>query len=195
MTQHRIAIFASGSGTNAENIAVFFQNHPEIKVVLTLTNNPQAGVISRMKKLRIPCLVFSGSDLYYSGNVMKILKDHRIDFIVLAGFLLKIPSSLLQAFPWKIVNIHPALLPKYGGKGMYGMNVHEAVKVAGEKQTGITIHYLNENYDEGQIIFQAVCEINPETDTAESIAEKVHQLEYQHYPKIIEKILTEINSK
>jgi len=149
---HRIAIFASGSGTNARKIMEYFQDHPKISVHLVLSNNPDAYVLTRAHQFNIPTLTFSRQELYQSSHILDILSVQGIDFIVLAGFLWLIPSYILKAYPNQIVNIHPALLPTYGGKGMYGMRVHEAVIAAGEKESGISIHYVNENYDEGQII-------------------------------------------
>ena len=184
----KIAIFASGSGSNAENIAKYFQNHPEISVATILSNKRDAYVLERAKTLEIESFVFSKEDFYQSKKVRDYLATHEIDFIVLAGFLWLIPSYLIQAYPEGILNIHPALLPKYGGKGMYGMNVHKAVVEAGEQQSGISIHLVNERYDEGSIVFQATCDVE-ESDTAEQLAEKVHQLEYKHFPRIIEQIL------
>jgi phosphoribosylglycinamide formyltransferase-1 len=187
-----IAIFASGSGTNAENIIQYFQNNnkSENTVKLVLSNKIQAKVHDRAKKLGVTSIAFSRDDFYKSNNVINILKKYNIDFIVLAGFLWLVPKSLIKAFDGKIVNIHPALLPKYGGKGMYGDFVHKAVIEAKEKESGITIHWVNENYDEGNTIFQAKCEIT-ENDTPESLAQKIHKLEYQHFPQIIEKVLDE----
>lgn len=184
----KIAIFASGSGTNAENIARYFQEHKYIKVQLILTNKKDAYVISRTEKLGLDCIIFSKDDLYHTNKIKDILVENKIDLIVLAGFLILIPEHLIKAFPDRIINIHPALLPKYGGKGMYGMKVHETVKANNEKETGITIHYVNKKYDEGAIIHQSKCKIE-EGDTPEDIAAKVHKLEYQEYPKVIEQLL------
>lgn len=184
---YKIAIFASGSGSNAENIANYFKDNPVAEVVLLLTNKADAYVLERAKKLAIESVVFSSEQLK-SGELVNLLKNKGIDFIVLAGFLLKIPENLIAAFPNKIINIHPALLPKYGGKGMYGDAVHKAVVVNKEKESGITIHYVNEHYDEGTIIFQAKCKVS-ETDTYEEVAYKIHQLEYEHFPRVIEQIL------
>jgi phosphoribosylglycinamide formyltransferase 1 len=180
-----VAVFASGGGSNAEEIFKYFQNHPEIRVSQLLTNNPQAQVLERAKKYNIPTLVFTKNDFVASGNVLKSLSKKNVTHIVLAGFLWLIPEFLIRAFPDKIINIHPALLPKYGGKGMYGEKVHSAVKQAGEKCTGLTIHLVNEKYDEGTIIYQAKCEIS-ETDTPSDIARKVLKLEHEYYPKVIE---------
>ncbi len=183
-----IAIFASGSGTNAENIARYFKSHPSVKVALVLSNRPQAYVLKRAENLGIPAVTFNRGQFYNSDYVLQKLREYDIGFIVLAGFLWLVPKYLIDAFPRKIVNIHPALLPKYGGKGMYGDRVHRAVLEAGEKQTGITIHYVNERYDEGDIIFQATCPVLP-GDTVETLARRVHQLEYEHYPRIIERLI------
>lgn len=183
----KIAIIASGSGSNAENIALFFQNNPNVEISTIITNKKDAYVLERAKRLGIPSSIFTKSDFEQTDCVIKYLSDHEIDFIVLAGFLLKVPQNLLDAYPNKIVNIHPALLPKFGGKGMYGDHVHKAVVESGEKESGITIHYINENYDEGDIIFQAKCVVE-ENDTYQDVANKVHQLEYKHYPIILEKI-------
>ena len=159
-----------------------------LKPTLVLTNKSNAFVIERAKKLNIPCIVFSSKELKGTSKILDLLKDYQIDFIVLAGFLLQIPMNLIENYPNKIINIHPALLPKYGGKGMYGDYVHQAVKEAKEKETGITIHFVNEHYDEGQIIFQKKISVS-ENDTSDSIAEKVHALEYEYFPKIIEEVI------
>lgn len=187
----KIAILASGSGTNAENIAKFFRNSNEVEVSLILTNNPDAGVIRRARKLHIPTLLFDRVSFYESGKVLEILKRMEIDLIVLAGFMMLIPEDLVKTFEGRIVNIHPALLPKYGGKGMYGSFVHEAVVAAGEQETGITIHFVNEHYDEGEIIFQASCPVSPD-DSPEDVATKVHALEYKHFPEVIRKVLNSL---
>ncbi len=188
----KIAIFASGNGSNAQNIADYFDGNPLVKIQLILSNKPHAFVLERAKKLKIASEVFTKNDFYESDVVLRILDEHKIDFIVLAGFLWLIPENLIQKFPQKIINIHPALLPKYGGKGMYGAKVHEAVHAAGDSESGITIHYVNKKYDEGMIIFQAKTKIN-DMDTPESIAQKVHALEYENFPRIIEScVLSEI---
>lgn len=184
----RIVIFASGSGTNAENIIRFFQKKENASVVLVLTNNPQAKVLDRCKTLGVSALSFNRIAFSKTNDVLNILKASKPDLIVLAGFLWKMPETILNAFPNKMINIHPALLPKYGGKGMYGMHVHQAVVANNETETGITIHYVNENYDEGAIIFQAKCDVLP-TDTAEDVAEKIHDLEMTHFPKVVEELL------
>lgn len=183
-----IAIFASGSGSNAENIALYFKQDKSIKVNLILSNKPNAYVLERAKKLQIPTVVFTAKELNEKDAITSILNDYKIDFIVLAGFLLKMPSFLIQAFPHRIVNIHPALLPKFGGKGMYGDHVHEAVVEAKEPESGITIHYINENYDEGDIIFQAKCKVLP-LDMPSDVAHRVHELEYKYYPSVIKDVV------
>jgi len=184
-----IALFASGNGSNAQNIVEYFNNTPHINPCLILTNKPNAYVIERAKNLNIPCVVFSAKEMRETSIVVEALKKHNIDFIVLAGFLLRIPQNIIDLYPKSIINIHPALLPKYGGKGMFGDHVHQAVKAANEKETGITIHYVNEHYDEGQIIFQKKVSLS-ESDTPEDIANKVHALEYEYFPKVIEDLLS-----
>jgi phosphoribosylglycinamide formyltransferase-1 len=186
----KIAIFASGSGSNAEEIIKYFQNKADITVQLILSNNPKAYVLERAKKLNIPSDTFTRKNFYDSDKVLNILKEHDIDFIVLAGFLWLIPVNLIENYPDKIINIHPALLPSYGGKGMYGAKIHKAVVEAGEKETGITIHHVNSAYDKGTVIFQAKCPVQ-EGDTAEIIQQRVQHLEYQHFPVIIEKTIRE----
>ena len=183
----RIAIFASGSGSNAENIVHYFSGSSEFQFPLIISNQTNAYIHKRAETLKIPSFTFTKEQFFDAKPVLELLTEYNIDAIVLAGFLLKIPTLLIQHFPDKIINIHPALLPKFGGKGMYGARVHQAVKEAGEPETGITIHYVNENYDDGNIIFQARCPISA-TDTAEMIAAKVHLLEHEYYPQIIEKI-------
>ena len=185
----RIVIFASGSGSNAENIISFFREKPQAEVVAVLTNKSSAKVLERCDRLKVPAFYFNRTAFKDSDAVIQFLQGLQTDLVVLAGFLWKIPSNLIEAFPDKIINIHPALLPKYGGKGMYGERVHQAVKENDETETGITIHYVNENYDEGAIIFQAKVPVEP-SDDAEAIAQKVHQLEYEHFPKVIEKLLS-----
>ncbi|HCT31114.1 MAG TPA: phosphoribosylglycinamide formyltransferase [Bacteroidales bacterium] len=184
---NNIAIFASGSGSNAENIINHFNGGNLARVVLVLSENKDAFVFERARKLSVFTVLFSLEELK-SGNVLSILKQYNVDFIVLAGFLKLFPQSIIEEFPQKIVNIHPALLPKYGGRGMYGDKVHKAVVDAGEKESGITIHYVNNNYDEGGIVFQAKCPVFP-SDKPEDLAQRVHQLEYEHFPKVIEKLL------
>ena len=181
----RIAIFASGSGSNAENIIRYFSNNEKILFPLIISNKSDAFIHERAKTLHIPSFSFSREDFENAENILRLLNQYNIDCVVLAGFLLKIPQTLINAFPQKIINIHPALLPKYGGKGMYGHHVHHAVANAGDTESGITSHYVNSNYDEGNIIFQAKCTVLP-TDTPDMIAEKVHALEYEYFPKVIE---------
>jgi phosphoribosylglycinamide formyltransferase-1 len=184
-----LALFASGNGTNVQRIAEYFADHASVCVKLIVCNNPKAYVLERAKNLGIDaCLIDDKSAFYHSDKVLEILRQNQIDFIVLAGFLWLVPQNLLEAYPNRILNLHPALLPKYGGKGMYGMHVHEAVIAKGETESGITIHYVNQRYDEGKIIFQAKCVLSP-NDTTESLAEKIHALEYEFFPKVIEKIM------
>ena len=182
-----IVIFASGSGTNAENIIKYFSNSPFAKVVGVFTNNPKAKVIDRAQQLQVPCHVFSKEDLN-EGNILQKIQNYEPDLIVLAGFLLKVPPYLIDAYSNQIINIHPALLPKFGGKGMYGKHIHEAVVQNSEKETGITIHYVNEHYDEGAIIFQTAVSLTSD-DTAESVAAKIHELEQQFFPVVIADVL------
>lgn len=183
-----IAIFASGSGSNAENIISYFKDKNICRIGVVISNKPDAYVHERAKRLGVSSVAFSKSEFDSSDKVLDFLKSEHIDFIVLAGFLLKVPNNIIEAFPDKIVNIHPALLPKFGGKGMYGDNVHKAVVQAGESESGITIHYINENYDEGNIIFQAKCPVE-KNDTYEDVAHKVHELEYKYFPEVIESVL------
>lgn len=185
----RIAILASGSGTNAENIIKYFADRPAVEVALVAANKKDAFVLTRAANLHIPRFWFSRQDLE-NGDLAKKLSEEAIDYVVLAGFLLKIPDNLLQAFPDRIINIHPALLPSYGGKGMYGSQVHEAVIKNRDSCSGISIHLVNENYDEGRMLFQAMCAVE-ENDTAESLAKKVHELEYRYFPSIIEDYIRE----
>ncbi|MCB0399044.1 MAG: phosphoribosylglycinamide formyltransferase [Winogradskyella sp.] len=184
----RIVIFASGSGSNAENLIKFFQNSDNASVIQVLTNNPHAKVLERCKKLNVSALSFNRIAFSESEDVLNILRSSNPDLIVLAGFLWKFPEFILNEFENKVINIHPALLPKYGGKGMYGMHVHHAVVDNKEPETGITIHYVNENYDEGAIIFQAKCDVKP-SDSAEDVAAKIHELEMEHFPKVVERLL------
>jgi len=186
MKMVNLAIFASGAGSNAKKILEYFSNNTGIEVVKIITNNPDAYVLEIAKQFNIESIIISKSVLK-SEDFIKMLNDHKIDLIVLAGFLLKIPKELIEGFQGEIINIHPALLPKYGGKGMYGMHVHQAVKDANETETGITIHYVNENYDEGKVILQEQVNIQ-NNDTIEMIANKVHQLEYQYFAPTIENI-------
>ncbi len=186
----KILVFASGSGTNAENIITHFKSTAIASVVAVFTNKAEAKVIQRAEKYQVPTQVFSKNDLE-TGKVLQDINAIQPDLIVLAGFLLKFPESIVAAYPDKIINIHPALLPKYGGKGMYGMHVHQAVVENKESKTGITIHYVNENYDEGNIIFQKEVAVLV-TDTPEVVAAKIHQLEQNHFPAVIEKLLTNL---
>lgn len=183
-----IAIFASGSGTNAENIIKFFSTSKSAKVTLVLSNRREAYVLKRAEALGVKTVFFDRTDLYVNDTVLGYLVNDNIDFIVLAGFLWLIPENILKIYNRRIVNIHPALLPSYGGKGMYGEKVHQAVIANGDKESGITIHYVNSFYDEGDIIFQARCKIEPE-DTPDALASKIHALEYRHFPVVIEKLI------
>ena len=189
-TSQNIAILASGSGSNAEKIANYFSGHKQIQVKLIISNKKEAGVFTRFKfYTNIKALHISKELINDSNYIIPLLRDHKIDFIILAGYLLKIPAFLVEAYPDRILNIHPALLPKFGGKGMYGHHVHKAVLEAREKESGISIHKVNAAYDEGDIIFQAKCQVNSEM-TADQLASKVQQLEHQHYPKIIESYIS-----
>lgn len=186
MNKLRLAIFASGSGSNAESIMKYFQNHPKIEVAAVMSNKANAFVLERAKKFNVPSKVFTKDQFSECDEVMDWLKENKITHIVLAGFLLLIPEKLINAFPNRIINIHPSLLPKFGGKGMYGIHVHEAVVAAKEKETGITIHLVNAQYDEGKILAQVTCAVLP-TDDVHRVAEKVLQIEHFQYPKEIEK--------
>lgn len=181
-------ILASGSGTNAEAILQYFSDSHFLKIPLVISNNPSAQVLKRAQKYHIETAVFNRKDFYTHNRVLETLQKIKPDLIILAGFLWKIPESVIQAFPHRIINIHPALLPKYGGKGMYGNRVHEAVLKNSERETGITIHYIDENYDEGQIIAQFKTAIDP-TESIETLLPKIRKLEHHHYPRIIEKLL------
>ena len=186
----RIAIFASGNGTNAEAIMSYFKDSKAFQVSLVLSNNSQAYVLNRAQNYNVPTSVFTKTDLG-SGVVLTTLKDADIELIVLAGFLLLVPDNIVKAYPLKIINIHPALLPNYGGKGMYGQYVHNAVIKNREMESGITIHYVNQKYDDGDIIFQAKCPVES-NDTPETLAERIHTLEHKHYPLIIEKVANQL---
>jgi formyltetrahydrofolate-dependent phosphoribosylglycinamide formyltransferase len=183
-----LAIFASGAGSNAQKIIDHFRNDPVIKIVLIVCNNPGAGVLQIAKKENIPALIIEKDRFFRGDAYIKEIKEKRIDWIVLAGFLWKLPGILIKEYPGKIINIHPALLPQYAGKGMYGNAVHEAVIAAKEKESGISIHYVDELYDHGKIIFQARCPVL-ENDDANSLAQRIHELEHGHYPLVIENLL------
>ncbi|MBS1763333.1 MAG: phosphoribosylglycinamide formyltransferase [Bacteroidetes bacterium] len=187
MVRH-IAIFASGSGTNAENIIAYFKDREDVRVQVVLTNYAQAGVIARAHRYHVPCEVFTSEDLARPGKILSLLQKHRTDFVVLAGFLKLMPADVVAHYSKRIVNIHPALLPSFGGKGMYGERVHKAVLASGAAESGITIHYVNEKFDEGEIIFQDKVPVTM-GDTAETLADKIHQLEYRHYPPVIDKLI------
>ncbi|HHU59040.1 MAG TPA: phosphoribosylglycinamide formyltransferase [Bacteroidales bacterium] len=183
-----IIILASGSGSNAENIIQHFAGREGVRVSHVLTNRSDAYVLERAKRLGVSTKVFDRTAFYDNNEVLDFLRSCQPDLIVLAGFLWLVPAALVEAFPQRIINIHPALLPAYGGKGMYGAKVHEAVVANGDGETGITIHYVNTRYDEGAVIFQARCPVAP-GDSAEQVAQKVHALEYEHFPRVIEELL------
>lgn len=183
----KIAIFASGSGTNAENIVNYFKDSKEVEITTILCSSPTAYVLTRAKKFNIPTLIFNKEEFMHTDKVLNYLKEQQIDLIVLAGFLWLVPSSLVENYEGRIVNIHPALMPKHCGKGMYGMKVHQAVVDHHDKESGITIHQVNEKFDDGSIIFQATCPVCP-SDTAEEVAQKVHELEYAHFPHVIKEV-------
>jgi len=186
-----IAIFASGSGTNAENIIKYFSNKNTAKVSLVLSNKRQAMVLKRAEENNIRTVFFEHKEFYVTGKVLRYLLLYKIDFIVLAGFLWLVPENIIEQYAGRIINIHPALLPAYGGKGMYGDAVHKAIIASKDKESGITIHYINKFYDKGDIIFQTKCKVDP-SDTPASLAEKVHALEYQHYPVVIEDLVVKL---
>ena len=188
-TFKRIILFASGSGTNVESIVRYFQHNSRLEIAMVFTNNPNAGVIDRISSKKIPVTIFEKNQLT-DGFLLNQIQLLNPDLIVLAGFLLKIPPDFTQIFSNKIINIHPSLLPKHGGKGMYGERVHQSVKDDGDTETGISIHFVNEHYDEGAIIFQAQVSVD-EKDSVQDIADKVHQLEYKHYPEVIQNLLFE----
>ena len=189
-----IVIFASGSGSNAQRLLEHFEHHPEIRVAALFSNNPKAYALKRAETFHVPALLFSRDEFYNTDKVLEQVKSFNPDLIVLAGFLWLVPQNLLQAFPDKIINIHPALLPKYGGKGMHGINVHTAVVQSGDEQSGITIHRVNEEYDKGEFILQEYCHVMP-GDTPEDLAARVLQLEHKYLPEVVEKLLLEkINS-
>jgi len=184
----KIAVLVSGSGSNAENLVKYFRKGDLARVTLILSNKRDAFALERAQRLGVPSLYFDRNEFYNSSKVLETLKEQEIDWIVLAGFLWLVPNAIIEAYQGRIVNIHPALLPKYGGKGMFGMKVHTAVVENGEHETGITIHYVNSRYDEGNVIFQVKTEVLP-TDTPEIVADKVHALEYEHFPKVVEGII------
>ncbi|SFF21473.1 phosphoribosylglycinamide formyltransferase [Thermoflexibacter ruber] len=188
-----IAIFASGTGSNAVKIIEYFKEKPQYQFIV-LSNKKDAPVLEKAQNLGIKTWTFGKQDFYENNKVLAILKEQKVDFVVLAGFLWLVPEHIVKYFPNKIINLHPALLPKHGGKGMFGHKVHEAVIQAKEKESGITIHYVNERYDEGSIIFQAQCQVN-EGDTPESLANKIHALEHEHLPRVLEKLLLEMHNK
>jgi phosphoribosylglycinamide formyltransferase-1 len=185
----KIAILASGSGTNAERIARYFAAHPSIGVDMILSNRADAYVLKRAEAMQIPTSIFTRQELADPGGVAALLERRKISLVVLAGFLWLVPPALLNAFPQKVINIHPALLPGYGGKNMYGSRVHQAVIDTGETESGITIHRVNDQYDRGDIIFQARCPVLPD-DTIATLAQRIHELEYQHFPQVIEQLLS-----
>lgn len=191
MKTKQIILFASGSGSNVENIVNYFKFRKDVTISCVLTNKSDAKVIERCNRLQINALFFNKQAFSKSDFILNLLQSINPELIVLAGFLWKIPESITNAFPNKLINIHPALLPKYGGKGMYGMHVHNAVLDNKEQETGITIHYVNANYDEGAVIQQVKTSIDP-TDSVEDIASKVHQLEYEYFPKVIDDLLSKI---
>jgi len=189
LIMHNLAIFASGSGTNAERIVRYFKDNHRVRVRLIASNRPDAYVLQRAEKLNIPSFTFTREEFYRTDKVLQRMKDEEISWIILAGFLWKVPDNLVQAYSRRMINIHPALLPAYGGKGMYGESVHRAVLAAGEKESGITIHYVNEHYDEGECLFQARCPVYS-GDTVETLAARIHTLEYTHFPVVIEGLLS-----
>jgi phosphoribosylglycinamide formyltransferase-1 len=188
---NNIAIFASGSGTNAENIIEYFSNKKSAKVSLVLSNRREAFVLKRAAAHNVKTVFFERAEFYHSDKILNYLISDKIDFVVLAGFLWLVPDSILRRYEGRIINIHPALLPAHGGKGMYGEKVHRSVIESGEPESGITIHYVNQKYDEGDIIFQARCKVDP-SDTPESLAIKVHALEYEYFPKVIEDLILKL---
>jgi phosphoribosylglycinamide formyltransferase-1 len=189
-TRHQLAIFASGTGSNARKIIEYFKDHPVIRVALVVSNKPDAPVLAMAQSHQIETLVINRKSFYESEDILGTLREHQVDLVILAGFLWLVPAYLIRAFPRRIINIHPALLPRYGGKGMYGHHVHQAVWEAREPESGITIHYANEHYDEGDIIFQIKCVLAPE-DSPEDIAKKVLELEHYYYARVIERVVGE----
>jgi phosphoribosylglycinamide formyltransferase-1 len=187
-----IAIFASGTGSNAQKLIDHFRDHSSIKVGLIVSNNPEAGVLEIAAREDIPVLLIQKEKFFNENSYLNELKEQKIDFIILAGFLWKLPSRLIAEFPHKILNLHPALLPKYGGKGMYGERVHRCVLESKEKLSGISIHFVDDLYDHGEIIFQATCAVEAH-DTPQTLAEKIHKLEHSNYPRIVEEVITNSN--
>jgi phosphoribosylglycinamide formyltransferase 1 len=183
----RVVIFASGSGSNAQRLMEYFQDHPQIRIVALFSNNPAAYALQRARNFNLPTHVFN-REQFRDGTVLAQVKAYQPDLVVLAGFLWLVPSAFIQAFPNQIINIHPGLLPKYGGKGMHGQHVHQAVLDNKEKESGITIHYVNEHYDQGAAIYQQLCPVQ-ENDTAEILANRVLQLEHEHFPRVVEQLL------
>lgn len=190
----RLAIFASGAGTNANRVIEYFKEHQDIKVALVVSNKEQAGVMAVAMNNQVPALLIEKERFFRGDGFVEELKKNDIHFIVLAGFLWKIPPALIEAYRNRIINIHPALLPSYGGKGMYGMHVHEAVLAAKEKESGISIHYVDEHYDNGDLIFQAKVPVL-EDDTPESLAQRIHEIEYKYYPEVIERVVTDESTR
>ncbi len=190
----RLAILASGTGSNARKIIEYFAGKPEVEVVLVASNRSTAPVLDMAREHGVPTFVLRRKDFYESENFLELLREKQVTWVVLAGFLWLVPQYLVHAFRGRMVNIHPALLPAYGGKGMYGMHVHRAVKEAGEEKSGITIHQVNDRYDEGDIVFQATCRLEPD-DTPETIAKKVQALEHRHFAPVLEKLMAEADAK
>ncbi|WP_089685019.1 phosphoribosylglycinamide formyltransferase [Catalinimonas alkaloidigena] len=188
-----LALFCSGSGSNAEKIMAYFENHPDIRVSLLLANRPDAYALERAKRFGVPTVVFDRKTFRETDTILQALSAHKVDLVVLAGFLWLVPAYLIEAYPDRILNIHPALLPRFGGKGMWGMHVHEAVVAGQESETGITIHLVNERYDEGRVLFQATCPVQP-TDTPEDIQKRVQVLEHRHFPEVIERYVQELEA-
>lgn len=190
-----VAIFASGEGTNVENLIRYFASSKEVKIKIIVTNKPEAGVVKRVEAYKKNIQIVSKEALAnYTDQLIDFLRTEKTDLIILAGFLLKVPEKIVKAFPQRIINIHPALLPNYGGKGMYGRKVHEAVLKAGEKTSGITVHYVDEEYDKGEHILQALCRVDEE-DSPETLAKKIHELEYFYFPKAVEKAIENLNAE
>ncbi|MDD6003225.1 MAG: phosphoribosylglycinamide formyltransferase [Bacteroidales bacterium] len=189
-----VTIFASGSGSNAENIFNYFKDSKLVRVGLLITDNPKAFVIERCRRHSVPCLVLSKRLIDDTDFMLGVLRDFRTNFVVLAGYIKLVPDYIVAAFDQRIVNIHPSLLPKHGGKGMYGSRVHQSVLDSGDKESGITIHFIDNDYDRGSVIFQAKCPVLPD-DTADTLAQRVHALEYEYYPKVIEDTIIKVLGK